>query len=150
MLYNVRRYDDALARYREALRLSPHLGFAHQTVGFMRLMLGQLPAARAEFIAEPEGWARLTGLAVVEWKLGNRAAADAALKQLVAENGDTVIYQVAEIHAQRGEIDAAFAALDRAFTVRDSGLLNLRQDPLLDPLRADRRFKPLLERWNRS
>ena len=150
MLYYTRRYDDALTRYREALRLSPNLGFAHQTIGYMRLMLGQLPAARAEFAAEPQSWARLTGLAIADWKLGNRAAADAALKQLVAENGDTVIYQVAEIHAQRGELDAAFAALDQAIKVRDPGLLYLRQDPLLDPLRADPRFKPLLERWTKG
>ena len=53
------------------------------------------------------------------------------------ELGDRVLYQQAQIHAQWGELDAAIAKLQQARRIGDSGLIYLRNDPLLDPLRKD-------------
>jgi hypothetical protein len=44
------------------------------------------------------------------------------------------------------DIDRAFAALDRAWEIRDSGLLRLKGDPYMDPLRGDPRFAALMKK----
>jgi hypothetical protein len=44
----------------------------------------------------------------------------------------------------RGEPDAAFTALHRAFELRDPGLLGVRIDPFLDSIRSDARFAKLV------
>jgi hypothetical protein len=86
----------------------------------------------------------LAGLAIAEHRLGNAPAARAALSKLVADQGDRVLYQQAEVLAQWGERDAAIAKLEQARRVGDSGLIYARNDPKLDPLRSDRRFRELL------
>jgi tetratricopeptide (TPR) repeat protein len=53
---------------------------------------------------------------------------------------------LAVIHAQLGERDQAFAALDRAFDGWEGDVLFLKVDPLLAPLRSDPRFPRLLAR----
>lgn len=143
-LYNSRAYAEALPRQREALRLSPALQSGHAVIGDTLLMMGDIEGARAEYAVEVQGWARLTGLAIAERRLGNGTAADAALRQLIAENGDTAIYQQAQVRAQWGDRDGALAALERARAVGDPGLYYARHDPLLDPLRKSPRFTALL------
>lgn len=54
--------------------------------------------------------------------------------------------QIAEVHGWRGEIDAAFTALDRVCTQSDAGLTRVLSDPFLRSLHADRRWAALLER----
>ena len=55
-----------------------------------------------------------------------------------------MIEMIAEVLAQRGEIEGSLAALDRAWTVRDTGLFQLPTDPFLDPTRHAPRFASLL------
>ena len=68
------------------------------------------------------------------------------MSQLVAEDGDRVLYQQAQVLAQWGDRDAALERLERALGVGDSGLIYARNDPLLDPLRDHARFARLLHR----
>ena len=77
---------------------------------------------------------------------GDAGAAEAAHARLVAELGDRVLYQQAQVLAQWGRHDAAIAALGRARELGDSGLIYARNDPFLDPLRDDARFVKLLNR----
>jgi hypothetical protein len=118
---------------------------AHAFIGDALLNLGQLDQARAEYQAESVADFRLTGLAIVEHRAGNRVAARAALDQLVAELGDAVLYQQAQVMAQWGDAEAALGLLDKARTMGDSGLIYARNDPFLDPLRSDRRMAALLD-----
>ena len=48
------------------------------------------------------------------------------------------------MHAYRGEIDAAFEWLDRAYRQRDGGMMWLRIDSCLRNLRKDPRYHTLL------
>jgi hypothetical protein len=109
-------------------------------------MLGRIEEARAEYAAEPIEDFRLAGLAIVERRLGNAAAAEATLAQLVAKHGDRVLYQQAQVLAQWGQREPGLDRLERALQAGDSGLVYLRNDPLLDPLRDDPRFENLLKR----
>ena len=79
---------------------------------------------------------------------GNRAASDAAFKRAQQVHGDAAHYQYADIHAQRGEKDEAFASLDRAWEFRDPGLAYMKSDRWLDPIRSDPRFAALLAKMD--
>ena len=79
--------------------------------------------------------------AIARAKLGDRAGSDRALTQLQAI--DNAPYEIAQVHAQRGEIDAAFAALDTAVATRETSTNGLQGDPLMQPIRADPRFAAL-------
>jgi len=57
-------------------------------------------------------------------------------------------YDVVLIYAGLGEKDHAFEWLERAYEDGDMGMLSLRIDPPLDPLRSDPRFQDLVRRMN--
>jgi len=146
VLFHARRYAEAAAAERRVLAMAPKRSQSQVTLGDCLLLLGQVREAQAEYAKAPaDDVFRLTGEAIAAERLGDRRASDKALAKLKQVAGDVASYQYSEIHAQRGEIDQAFAALDRAWEVRDGGLLDLRADPFVDPLRADPRYK-LLER----
>jgi hypothetical protein len=44
-----------------------------------------------------------------------------------------------------GDLEAAVSVLEQARAVGDGGLIYLRNDPMLDPLRSDPRFARLLQ-----
>jgi hypothetical protein len=50
------------------------------------------------------------------------------------------------IYVALGNRDQAFRSLERACGARESAVLSLRTEPMLDDLRADRRFSELLNR----
>lgn len=70
----------------------------------------------------------------------DRAAVDAALKQLIDKWADAAPYQIAEVYALRRDPDQMFAWLDRAWTSRDPGIQTLLYDPFILRYQHDPRF----------
>ena len=68
-------------------------------------------------------------------KLGRYADAEAVLSKMKAALGDTSAYQYATIYAQWGNQPKPLEGLATALRLRDPGLVYLKTDPLLDPLR---------------
>jgi TolB-like protein len=146
--YAAHNYAVAISLARHALSLNPALRSANGHIGNSQLMLNQLPDARASFQAEKSDLLRLPGLAIVEHRLGKRAAANDAFLELIDTLGDSVLYQQAQVLAQWGNSEKALLALDRARALGDSGLLISLVDPLLDPLRQIGQFSKLLAELN--
>jgi tetratricopeptide (TPR) repeat protein len=80
---------------------------------------------------------------VIYDKLGRHADAEAVLAKLRAWGGDTGAYQYATIYAQWGNRAKAVEWLETALRLRDPGLVYLKIDPLLDPLRKEPRFQAI-------
>ena len=97
------------------------------------------------FRAADEGF-RETGVALAEHALGHAAESRQALDALVAGFGADWAYQIAEVHAWRGDTDEAFEWLERAAAQHDPGLADIKFDPLLAGLRKDKRFAALVRR----
>jgi len=62
------------------------------------------------------------------------------------KNGYASAYHIADLYADLGEKDQAFRWLNTAYQERDTYLINLKTDFLLDPLRSDPRFAELVRK----
>ena len=102
--------------------------------------------ALGNFEEEADAASRLWGLALVHHALDDKAASDAALKELDDRFGADGMVRIAEVYAYRGEVEAAFAWLDRAFDQKDSNLGALRVNLYFESLRSDPRYLELLEK----
>jgi TolB-like protein/predicted Ser/Thr protein kinase len=128
------------------LQLNPEYDGINSSVGIARLYLGQFTVALEAMQREPRQDHRLRSLAMVYSALGRRTDSDAALTSLIDKFASRYPYGIAEVHAYRGEADAAFQWLDRAYRAHDVGMLGLKTDPLLRSLHRDSRFQALLSR----
>lgn len=142
--YCARDYPRAVEHCRKGLALNPRMEGVHAYLGDARLMMGEFEAAKAEYVLENNELLRLTGLAIVEHKLGKGEAARRAMADLVKAFGDASSYQQAQILAQWGAAEQALAKLRFAREIGDIGLTQAQTDPLLDPLRARLDFSELL------
>lgn len=146
ILLGAGRFDEAIEELRRALVMNPKLQNTSSSIGFALLMQRKFGAARRAFLDEPKETQRLTGVAIVEDKLGNHAAAEATLAKLIAGHGDMVLYQQAEIAAQWGRIDQAIILLNRAYAANDSGLTWTKNDPMLQPLAGSAGYLAVLRK----
>jgi hypothetical protein len=81
---------------------------------------------------------------MARWSQNRIPEADAALARLVERSAGMAAYQIAEVHAYRGDKDRAFEWLERARQQRDAGLNFLRTDPFLANLHGDPRWNAFL------
>jgi TolB-like protein/tetratricopeptide (TPR) repeat protein len=147
-LYLARRYGQAVAAYTEAISVDPGFKPIYGGRGFALLALGNLDGARASCETNRDYWVNQWCLAIVYDKLGRHVDADAEIAKLKAAEGDAAAYQYATIYAQRGDRTRALQWLDTTMRLRDPGLLGLKTDPLIDPLRAEPRFRAALRKLN--
>jgi TolB-like protein/Flp pilus assembly protein TadD len=139
-LLAARRWPEAIASLRQTLALSPARNAVHCYIGDALLQQGDVAGALAQYALEPVAWLRLTGQAIALKRAGRVAEAEAALRALIEDRNDVAFYQQAQVFAQWGQPDKAFAALDEAVTARDGGLVLLNTDAMLDPIRQDPRL----------
>ena len=147
--FSAGRFAQAEASYRKALALAPNRQLVRAILGATLLEMGKFDDALAQFRQLPADYLfRLVGESILYARQGNRAASEAALKRAQVLNGDSAHYQYADVHAQRGEIDEAFASLDRAWAFHDPGLAIMKRDRWLRPIEADPRFAAFLRKMN--
>lgn len=138
------RYPEALEALGKALELTPQRIVTHMLRGIIFATLGQDAEAMAEAAQEPADWARQFALAVIHYTAGRAAESEAALRQLERESPGDSAYQIAVVHAYRGENDAAFEWLERARLQRDGGLPFVAGEQLFAPVHDDPRWLPFL------
>jgi TolB-like protein/DNA-binding winged helix-turn-helix (wHTH) protein len=142
-LYYARRYQETAAAATDAISLDSDYERAYGYRGLAHYGLGDFEGARTSCKAKPDYWISQWCLALAYEKLGPHVEAEATLAKFEAENGDASAYQYATIYAQRGTMPEALEWLDTAVRVRDPGLVYLKTDPLLDPLRKEPRFQAI-------
>ncbi len=139
------RIDEAMSVFREMFALNPFVADANIRLGQALLISGDYDAALEEMNKGVRDGHRLAGRALVFQAMGDSEGAATELDELIAL-GYTWTYEIAMVHAYRGELDEAFTWLDRAIHRRDTGLTQILGDPFLDNLRDDPRFDAVLER----
>jgi tetratricopeptide (TPR) repeat protein len=139
------RLVEALADARMVLELDPQWPEAHELVGRVLLAQGMHDAALQEIVQETSERSRLRGLVMAYHALGRKAESDAALAAYTEKYQDTRGYDLASLHAIRGDRDEAFEWLDRAYARREA-LFWVKSDPDLTNLRSDPRWTPFLRK----
>jgi tetratricopeptide (TPR) repeat protein len=130
------------------LQISPSYAWAHYQLGNVLLLQGKLSAALAVFQDEQDPEAHLYGLALAHYALGQRQASDAALAELTKLAAGDWAFGIATIHAYRGELDQAFAWIERAYEQKDVDLSVFKGDPISSKIWSDPRYKAFLRKMN--
>jgi TolB-like protein/lipoprotein NlpI len=140
----------ARAAYQRMLEIDPENPRAYTELAIIDLLAGHpdQAAVRLQVPVDPAnqrggGWETLA-TALVQHSLGHEGESKKALDRFTAESARFAAFQIAEIHAWRGETDEAFAWLDRAYAQRDGGMTRFRTDPLLNSLHSDPRYRAML------
>jgi TolB-like protein len=144
VLFTEGKLDEVEASARNAAELQPTAAGNHRWQVFVAIQRGDGEAALREARLEPNEGYRHFELALAHYARGDRPAADAALAELIAKDGDFLAYQIAEVYAWRGEKDKAFEWLQISLNDHDTGTLSLLIDPLIRGLRHDARYDGLL------
>jgi serine/threonine protein kinase/Tfp pilus assembly protein PilF len=152
LMYYARQYDGAAEQLRRVIELNPTSEESHRILGLVRLQQGRLEEAEIAFreaisLSTELAYSR-AGLAHVTAGAGRTGEAREILAALYAQAKERYVSPVAfaTVHIGLGEIDPAFAWIERAEQERRGWLCYLKVEPLLDPLRSDPRFERLLEK----
>lgn len=144
------RLDEAIAAFRTTLDLSPGYIDAQFHIGIALMLSGEPELALDAILNEAdEGW-RLIGSAMAYHAMGESAASDAALAELIQKYERDAAYNIAYVLAYRREADRAYAWLDKAVAYNDPGLDEIATEPLFANIRVDRRWIPFLRSINMS
>jgi serine/threonine protein kinase/tetratricopeptide (TPR) repeat protein len=150
--YFARRYDQAMAQGRKVLEMDPNFGFAHWHLGMsyvqQRLYTEAIPALQKAVILTGGGPTFVAHLGHAYGVAGREEDARRVLAELeeLAQRQYVSSYFLAIINLGLGEVDQAFAWLERAYEERSGFLAFLKVEPMLDRLREDARFAALVRR----
>jgi len=147
-LYND-RIDEAISVFREIISLNPEVAGARFRLGLALIIKGDYDAALTAINEETRDGFQSAGRAFVYHALGNSERAQTELDELIAL-GNVWTYEIAMVYAYRGNLDEAFAWLDRAIERRDSSLGTLVNDPFMANLHDDPRFELVVDRIGRT
>ena len=145
-LQGASRWAESEAAHRRALELSPLRATVHANLALSLLAQGRGAEALAEAMRETDELFGLNVQAIVHHAIGHGAESEAALRELIEKYAEDGAYQIAEVHGTRGEADAAFEWLERAYTQRDGGLIGLRCSSPLRSLHGDPRWSAFLKK----
>ena len=141
----VGRLDEAIASYRTALLLAPSSSRTHWHLGNALLRKGENEAALKAFQLEPIEVNRLLGLVMAYHALGQTAESDAELAASMEKYEREFASSIAMVLAYRGEVDRAFAWLDKTVQYNGGGLTWVHLAPEFADLHDDPRWLPFLE-----
>ena len=148
-LYDIRRYQDGLDYAEKIQRDSPELFRAPGLIADCLLELGRAQEAYDAYgLMTPDSWQQLNGQTLALIRAGDRAAAMKKLSKLKRLFGESTSYQYGGIYTQLGDHERALSALEHAYVIRDGGLISIKIDPRLDPLRGEPRFNAIVAKMN--
>ena len=152
-----RQYDQAIEQERKTLELDPNYVPAHRTLGMAYVQKSMYKEATAEFekalvnsLGSPYV---LSELGYAYALSGRRAEAQKALDRLNELSKQKYVpaaYRVM-IYVGLGEKDKALDWLEKSYEERyivGDATVDIKVDPVFDPLRSDPRFEDLLRRMN--
>jgi TolB-like protein/serine/threonine protein kinase/Flp pilus assembly protein TadD len=158
-----RQYREALDYFYKAAELAPDEASVQNSLAYAYALNGLYQQAiehyqRAVELDPNERGNVLVSIAYALISAGNKSEADSMMPEILklAGEGKADPYYVAVLYGARGDKDAAFEWFDKALRRYSETRSNgddsrmIRYDPMLDPLRSDRRFGALLRQHNLS
>ncbi len=150
------RYNQALDQVQKTLELDSHFAPAHQTLGWAYLNMGKHQEAIKEFqlavkLSGTDDKDRMLDLGFAYAASGKRDEARRILEKLktLHERGLVPSGSVAILYGALGELNEAFAWLEKAYQERDPELTYLQvPGRRFEPLRHDPRYATFLKKMH--
>ena len=144
------RFDSSIASHRKALALNPAQSVVRSSIGYALLQKGDPGGALAEIEQEPADIWKAVTLPMAYHALGRRSDSDAALDALIANHEKDAAYNIAYVHAFRGDADKAFEWLDKAVEYGDPGVSEIVAENLFARIHGDPRWLPFLRKIGKA
>ena len=148
VLYWGREYNEAVTAYQNARAIDDDFAPIYPSRGLAQYALGALQSAKTSCERYPDYTPSRECLAMIYDKLGRHAEAEAQLAKAMASQGETDTYQYVCVYAQWGDVSKALEWLEAARRRRDLNLIDIKVDPLLDPLRREPAFQDVIRQLN--
>ncbi len=148
-LYYARKYDKAIEAFQRTLDMDPGFIEAHLGLGLAYCQKSMYEEALAEFQKEvSQTGIGIITLGITYAKMGRRDEAQQVLDDLINKSKEEWVPPIgmARLYFALGENDQGFKWLDKAYEVIDSGLWNIKVNPVYDNIRSDPRFKAILKK----
>ena len=136
--------DAARASFAKTLELNPAYPAAHHGLAMALLGQGRAGEALAELSREAHPLWQGFGYAVAYHRLGRTAEAEAALTHFIDGYQTTAAAQIAEVYADRGDLNATMQWLEQAYRLRDPGLSQLKVLPAYWRFNSEPRYRDFL------
>jgi tetratricopeptide (TPR) repeat protein len=154
ILYSKRNFEAAVEDCRRALSQQENQAFRF-FLGLMLVAQGHPQEAIAEFeraASQGNNAGAWLGLAYGYATVGRRDDALRVIETVRATHTEeqVVPYRLAAVHLALGDRAGAIRELEREYETHGSWIVQLKVDPVMDPLRDDPRFQALMRRMNFS
>ena len=142
LLFEARRYDEAIAFLRPAIEASPKFDLGRSVLARALTATGDLAGALEHLQARSEPAQYQSELGVAYARLGRREDALREIERLAARGraGYGVAYDQALIYVALGDLDKGCEMLARALTDHSLMVSWMRLEPRLDPIRSRQCF----------
>ena len=146
--YYAREYDHAAGQLQKALQIDPKFAGVHWDLASAYLAEKKYSEAVAEWQTGTSSEGNTEAAAAIgeAYKSTGLPGARRKANEYAIRKGNW--YAVAMNYAALGQRDAAINALEKAYAERSGGLIFLKTETGLDPLRSDPRFQALVRRMN--
>jgi TolB-like protein len=137
-------YQQSLSSYRQIIGLNPEFPGARAYRARVKIIQEKPDSAMKESKQEIDPfWKRYSQILALTAQ-ESHGEAKSLLRQMIAEDGHHAAYQVTEILAFRGDIDAAFEWFQRAYDQKDGGMSEIIGNHFLRNLHGDPRWEEML------
>ena len=133
---------------RKLLEIAPDFRWARHALEAILLESGRAAEAFEVANRETDPAVRLLFLPTIYAAMGRAAEAEEALKSQTAVLAESDAFYIAMSYGYRGDRDAVFYWLERAYQRKEPDFRLLRSEPLLRSVAGDVRFEALLRRLN--
>jgi len=151
---DAQRYDDAIVVCKKLANENPTFAKAHMCLAYAYWRKRMYPQVIEEWKAYGEHYgdrsesefasAMEQGFRSAGWK--GALLKGIEIRQAQRRTGYIPAYWIAELYADLGDKDQAFRWLNTAYQERDSWLVGLKTNFLLDPIRSDPRFAEMVRK----
>ena len=148
LLYNTRRYDQAIEQYRKTVEIETNFSPVHEDLAEAYERKGMYREAVAEWqeslIADGDR-RNAAAMGQAYLKSGYKSAMKTWLDHITSPSSHLYVspFFIATLYARLGEGDRALDWLAKAYQGRDTDLVFLKVEPALDNLRSDPRYAEL-------
>jgi TolB-like protein len=147
-LYKLNRFDEAMDAFNKYSGYYPNSQILHYMKGQVLLAQNKKQEALKEFELETHQFFSLYGMNFIKYAIDGELATESIFKEFIEMNRVSDPANIADLMAFRGDYEASFEWLNKAFEIKDPVLIEALTYPSFKPMYNDKRWSDLLDSIN--